>query len=242
MTLIVFCVFFQSRLKRPLKFSSSSETQISFLGRFKNGKPSGNFWLRMIGDGFMHGEFNNHGEATGDNLSFIYPDMETALVGKFEDFVMKSAHEAAVIEAACDPNGLVIISIFANMSGPEFYFEAPTNESYGAGPYGVIDPYERKSVEIAESSIPQSGDGVFAIRGFPAGRCSCYYSGFLYDIGPEADGYSTSCIHNETLSMNERRACEKYSIRLSYFDTLISIPPAMDKPGMFQPTVGPKVT
>lgn len=235
------CFLFQSRLTRPLITFSLFETDLSFLGRYKNGKPNGNFWLRMIGGGFMHGKFNDDGSATGDNMSFIYPDMETALVGKFEDFVMKRAHEANVLDAKCDQDGLIIISKFANLSGPVFYYEAPTNESYGAGPYGINDPYERKSVQIAESSIPQSGEGVFAIRSFPAKRCSCYCSGFLYNYGSEMEGYLASCTNNETLSMDERRACKKYSVGMNFFNTVIDIPPEMDKPGMFQPTVGPKV-
>jgi len=195
----------------------------------------------MVGGGFMHGKFNNEGKATGENLSFIYPDMETALVGKFEDFVMMSAHEAEVVEATCDQDGLVVISKFANMSGPAFYYKAPTNASYGAGPKEVVDPYERKSVEIAPSTIQDAGEGVFALKDFPKDSCTCYYSGFLYDEGSESDGYKESCINNKTLSMTERRKCKKYTLGLSYFKTLIDIPPQFDMPGMFQPTAGPKV-
>jgi hypothetical protein len=55
----------------------------------------------------MHGKFNNDGRATGDHLASIYPDMETALLGKFEDFVMKSARETEVREAKCD-QGLML--------------------------------------------------------------------------------------------------------------------------------------
>lgn len=189
----------------------------------------------------MHGKFDQEGKATGNDLSFIYPDMETALRGKFEDFEMKSAYEAEVLEAGVDQDGLIIITKFANLSGPEFYYQAPTNTSFGAGPSGVIDPYERKSVVVTASSIPQSGEGVFAIRDFPIYRCTCYYSGFLYDSGPEAEGYEEGCINNRTLTMDQRRKCKKYSLGLHTFSTLIDIPPEMDKPGMFQPTAGPKV-
>ena len=189
----------------------------------------------------MHGKFNEEGKATGNDLAFIYPDMETALVGKYENFVMKSAHEAEVIDATCDQDGLVIISKYTNMSGPELYYEAPTNESFGAGPYGVIDPYERKSVQIMQSSVQQAGEGVFASKDFPADCCTCYYSGFLYDHGEERNGYQESCTNNNTLTMDERRKCKKYTLGLSFFSTLIDIPPQFDRPGMLQPTAGPKV-
>ena len=227
-------------MKRPVKVPSIQSNKVSFLGRFNNGKPSGHFWYRMVGGGFMHGKFNEEGKATGNDLAFIYPDMETAIVGEFEDFVMKRAQEAEVLEATCDQDGLVIISKFANMSGPDFYYETPTNESYGAGPYGIIDPYERKSVQITPSSVNKAGEGVFALKDFPAHRCTCYYSGFLYDHGEERIGYQKSCTKNKTLTMDERRKCKKYTLGLFHFRTLIDIPPQFDKPGMFQPTAGPK--
>jgi hypothetical protein len=140
-----------------------------------------------------------------------------------------------------DQDGMIIVSKFALLSGPEFYYEAPTNTGFGAGPYGVTDPYERKSVQIAQSTIPESGEGVMALRDFPAERCTCFYSGFLYDHGEESQGYESSCTYNESLTMDERRECKKYSLPLDTFITRIDIPPEMDKPGMFQPTAGPKV-
>ena len=233
---------FQTRLKWPLSHGKIYSSDVSFIGRFKNGKPSGNFWYKMVGGGFMHGSFNEEGKATGNNLAFIYPDMETALIGNFEDLVMKSAHEAEVIDAACDEDGLVVVSKFSNISGPEFYYEAPTNESFGAGPDGVIDPYERKTVKVSQSTVPESGDGVFAIRDLPPHRCTSYFNGFLYDSATEDILYELGCVHNQTLTMDQRRQCKKYSLGLTNFKAMINIPPEQDEPGVFQPTVGQKVT
>ncbi len=36
------------------------------------------------------------GKFSGDNIAFIYPDLRTALVGKFVDGVMDGAREATV--------------------------------------------------------------------------------------------------------------------------------------------------
>ena len=194
----------------------------------------------MIGDGSMHGRFED-GEASGDNLSFIYPDMETAFYGKFDNFVMKSAYESKVLGANCDEDGMIVVSKFSEITGPEFYYDPPTIASFGAGPPGVIDPYERKSVRLTQSSIPDSGEGVFALRDFPESRCTCMYSGFLYDRGAEHQSYLDSCIMNQSLPMDVRRHCKKYTLGLISFQTYIDIPPEMDQPGVFHPTLGPKV-
>lgn len=41
----------------------------------------------------------------------------------------------------------------------------------------VPDPFDRKNVRIAQSTLANSGDGVFALKDFPPGRCICLYSG-----------------------------------------------------------------
>jgi hypothetical protein len=41
--------------------------------------------------------------------------------------------------------------------------------------------------------------------------------------------------------MEERRHCSKYTLTLTWFKSAISIPPELDGPETFHPTVGPKV-
>ena len=86
----------------------------------------------------MHGHFDEQtGLATGDDLSFIYPDMETAFHGTFEDFVMKRAFEAEVTSMKCEVIGIISVDTFlVKNDGPVFYYEPPTNQSFGAGPIG----------------------------------------------------------------------------------------------------------
>ena len=43
---------------------------------------------------------------TGDNIAFIYPDYETALVGKFRSGVMEAAWKTKVIGERCNANGI----------------------------------------------------------------------------------------------------------------------------------------
>ena len=113
--------------------------KIGFLGKFSSGKPSGTFWIHMVGGGYMHGNFDKEtGLATGDDLSFIYPDMETAFHGTFKDFVMEEALEANVTSLRCDKNGILAVDSFlVKNDGPTFYYQPPTNQSFGAGPAGT---------------------------------------------------------------------------------------------------------
>ena len=91
-----------------------------FLGYYKNGLADGTFWIGMLG-GFpsprLHGTISNTiGYISGNNLSYIFPDMETSYVGKFENRVMREARFAKVKDLKCDTNGLPYISTFSNES------------------------------------------------------------------------------------------------------------------------------
>ena len=175
-----------------------AKEKIGFLGRFKNGKPSGTFWLHMVGGGFMHGQFeSSSGQATGDDLSYIYPDMETAFHGRFENFVMKKAKEAEVKSILCSKDGLMEVDEFTVLNdGPTFFYEPPTNQSFGAGPPGVVDPYERKWLKLSNSNIPNSGQGVFALKDIPANRSATLFSGLLFREGEEMNLNLDACQRN----------------------------------------------
>ena len=50
---------------------------------YENGKPTGPCWRHLIGSNYLHGIVDNEGEFTGNNIAFIYQDLQLALVGKF---------------------------------------------------------------------------------------------------------------------------------------------------------------
>ena len=64
-----------------------------FQGFFKNGQAFGHFWIHMAGGGHLHGQVSSDGLISGNDIAYIYQDGETALLGKFEDRVMKQARQ-----------------------------------------------------------------------------------------------------------------------------------------------------
>jgi hypothetical protein len=66
---------------------------------------------------------------------------------------MKSAKEAEVVGVRCHEDGLPEIADFSlKEDGPTFYYNPPTNESFGGGPDRVEDPYERKWLQVFKHS------------------------------------------------------------------------------------------
>ena len=227
---------------------ASSHKGLGYIGYYKNSKAIGNFWAGMYGGrptGHLHGTVSAiDGTITGSNIMYIYPDMETALLGAFEDRKMKDAQESTVLDLDCDRNGLYYVSQYSipKLNSPHFYYEPPSNISFGAGPPNILDPYERKWLELRAAGHRKIGEGVFTKRHIKPYTLVSSYNGFIYDkLNGESELYSKRCTMNSTKTDNARRHCKKYSIGLSSKHAKIEIPPEFDQPESFIPSFGPKV-
>jgi hypothetical protein len=196
-------------------------------------------------NGHLHGALDtSNGTITGDNISYIYPDMETVLFGKYEDRIMKDAQESTVFGVECDKNGLLYVSRYAApiVESPHFYYEPASNTSYGAGPPGVLDPYEKKWLELRNASNPKIGESVFIKRDAQKEVIISSYTGFIFgEHNGEQSIYNQNCGMNITKTDDERRHCQKYGLGLPSRNAIINIPPEYDQPGSFLPSCGPKV-
>ena len=66
------------------------EPGLSFVGRIEDSIPVGICWRGLIGGAWLYGEVDKIGEFTGDEIAYIYPDLRTALVGRFINGTMVS--------------------------------------------------------------------------------------------------------------------------------------------------------
>ena len=206
------------------------------------------FWAGMRGGiptGHLHGVTDpTDGSITGNNISYIYPDMETALLGKFKDRKMQNTQESKVLELGCDKNGLLYVSQYSSpdLRAPHYYYEPPSNVSFGSGPWGAFDPYEQKWLELRAANIKKMGQGVFTKRDLEPNTLVSSYNGFVFDEkNGEHELYSRRCIMNLLTSDNERRHCVKYRLGLPSRNATIFIPPEYDQIERFIPSWGPKV-
>ena len=217
-----------------------SDSGIHFLGRFQNGQVVGHFWIGLIRNGYIQGIADDNGKATGDDLVFIYADGETALKGRFEDRYMRKARSVDVKKYGCDENGMFIPKEFSEpLNDHEYFYDPPTNESFGGGSKYIQDPYEEKTVYMGISSVPESGEGVLLKRDIPKHRMPCFYSLFLYRNQDQLKIYQKKHAYNASKSDDYRRGCFKYSIGLHSYHGQIDLPPEYDINPLS--TFGPKV-
>merc|ERR1712098_343789 len=101
-----------------------------------------------------------HGELTG-YCTYIYPDLGTALVGTFKKGLMTAAQAATVTSLSIVDD--IPYTKCSPCYGPVFSYSPPTKSSFGPSDPLLRDPFEKKLVEVRQSSISGGGEGVFAL-------------------------------------------------------------------------------
>jgi hypothetical protein len=148
---------------------------------------------------------------------------------------MKKAYAVDVLTYECNENGIMKVTKYSKpVMDQAFFYEPPTNVSFGGGaPLGTIDPYEMKTIVLAESSVPNSGEGVIAKRDIPKYRMVCMYSLYLFRKPDQSEIYASNCFGNPSKSEDYRRHCKKYSLPLTYYHAITDLPPEFDGECLF---------
>ena len=120
-----------------------------------------------------------------EDTVFLYPDMRTALVGKFDEGIMIEARSAKVIAERCNDGIKEIKLSEVRADAPSFKYSAPT-PTYMGDQLTKMDPYEKQFAYIGNSDW--GDDAVFAKKDIKRNEIVVYFSGII--ISPSDDGYN----------------------------------------------------
>ena len=129
----------------------------------------------------------------GDDIIFVYPDMKTALVGRFENGHMISAKTSKIIAERCNKGIKEIRLDTPREDEPSLKYSRPDRLRIGDQPR-VMDPYTKKNFYIGNG---KKEDGVFAKRDINKGELVLYYSGLFWNDSVQAL-YTRNTYHNQT--------------------------------------------
>ena len=170
-------------------FKSKTElailTGVEKVAKFVNGKLSTNakVWQGLFStprstQGYLYGQIQtNNGQVGGINEAYVYPGARLALVGRFKNNHMESAQASKITRITCSNNVLKVE--FSQPYGPKLHFNPSTNETIGEMPL-VPDPYEEITVKVDTSGVPNSGNGLYAVRNIKKGEVFSFYNGLRY--------------------------------------------------------------
>ena len=92
---------------------------------------------------------------------FIYPDFLTGLKGKFLNGKLQRAREVEVVGERCNHGVKELKLKPPEKKEKHVVWRDSRNLDYGSNP-SVMDPFERKSVYVKQSTLPIANEGLFA--------------------------------------------------------------------------------
>ena len=93
-------IFNDGYLEGPVR-GTDEKGQLVFVGMYYKGLPIGNCWQAMEGQGWIYGLVDREtGQFTGNEIAYIYPDLLTCLVGKFEQGRMIEGRPSCIVDAS----------------------------------------------------------------------------------------------------------------------------------------------
>ena len=121
------------------------------------------------------GPVDDHGEFSGDNIAFLYPDFSTAILGEFHRGQLVRGR-AARVSGLSFLEGVLWPQLRLSGEEAEYRFW-PSSSSQILSPRHLQDPLEQHLIQVRQSNIPASGEGAFARRDIPAGAVVAFYNG-----------------------------------------------------------------
>ena len=129
---------------------------------------SGKIASYFQGGGWLTAIVDSNGVFSGSQVAFVYSDLETALVGSWEEGSM----------VAASPAILTSVNLVAGILEPTFTIECgrptvglsiSTETSVGASPL-IGDPYEGRVCKVEVSKVEGGGEGLYALRDLRPGE------------------------------------------------------------------------
>ena len=187
--------FVRGRLHGLVRGLSFKDGSLLWVGKFVSGRPVGNCWMAVQGDGWQYGTLEpTTGRFGGPANAFIYPDLSTVLLGEFRSDVMVSARESRITGVSFKDRVLQLQFDASLETSPEYRYWPSTLTSVGC-PWKLQDPYERKMVFSGSSGYSHNFLWTIGESRF----FEVFFAPFLFNCG---DAYSSS-FHTKCASKKE---------------------------------------
>ena len=132
------------------------------------------------------------GEFTGPGIASLYPDLRTAILGRYRRGQLVTGASARVTGVSWHEG--ILQPSFEKLSNDEYRQRVSTKTDIGVPPH-LRDPYETQMVDVTQSSITDSGEGLQVRTDVEAGTIVAFYHGLRMSAKEEnpfggSTGYS----------------------------------------------------
>jgi len=198
---------------------------LQWFGRYDSGLPVGFCWRSNDGEGWYVGSCNRFGRMTGDDVVYLYPDLHTALVGSWNNDVMRAGRLSVVTGITMKEGYMYPTTAPAKNKDMTYRTDISGFSVISATPLEP-DPYEVSLVRVGESTVPGSGEGLFAARDIPSGTVLSFYNGVRFH---DCHAFNDWEHNSYKIRLNEKRK------------QILDIPPASRSLQAYSATLAHKV-
>ena len=206
----------------------TSAAQLDSLVTFARGRPDPRVlasWF-PVGGGLVQCAPDEDGLAAGADCVYLYPDLSTALRGEWRSGRMVAAVEAELVGLHVESGDIrLLVETVRSRENVKYSLDVSTSTRISSRPR-LEDPYEQKTVYVAESMIEAAGDGLFLRRDVEAGDLVAIYNGVRLSE------------HEARLRKEDRRSV--YRIH-GWDNTILNIPRAAQTIDTYAASLGHKI-
>ena len=183
------------------KFTEYDSTgEITAVGEHTDDKRCGFLQVFEPDGSALVGVVNSNGSLSGTDITYLYPDRQTAIVGRFNEGVLVSGRYAASTSQLNYPlTDAPHLDLKSDYPHP-VKFDESTQNLLSTQPL-VPDAYEQQRVCVRPSLIPGAGQGLFARTNLLEGEVVSFYNGVRL-THTEVDARDWSANGN-TISLDE---------------------------------------
>jgi len=183
--------------------------------------------------GFFYGPMDVEGRISGDMAAFVYPDLYSAMLGRFAGSIMLAARATTIIAQRCKGGVKELRFAPPDESSAVMYYRKATHLAFSGSPT-LVDPYERRTVFVRDLGDGR-GQGLFAKRKIRAGETAAYYSGLVFNVTRDP-------IYHENQTSDEMFRVHKNVIAMTHdHHVLVNVPPDYWPLEKYRATLGHKV-
>ena len=161
--------------RHDLTVADQLESLISYRGGRAQAQPRS--WWFPVGGGMLSCPADQDGLAEGPDCVFLYPDFSTALLGVWRSGRMERAVQASLVNIRLTGAELEVeVRPTAGREHLLHRLDVSTSTRISSDPH-LPDPFEERTVYVAQSGIEGAGEGLFLRRDVRAGDLVALYNG-----------------------------------------------------------------
>ena len=171
---------------RSFGLATGREDNLKLVAYYNSGSVVHFGWKGLIGKAYLVGPVDENDDITGDRCFFVYPDLNTVIVGKFRKGQLIQGNLGRIVRVSLEND--ILIPEVETVPVPEMLTrDESTLRSISKTPL-ISDFWEEAQVEVKKSQVsPDAGEGLYAKIDLKDGQMVSLFNGVRLSNSKDED-------------------------------------------------------